>query len=473
MTEEPCSRAVERNVDPLEVFDTLDAEILLEKGERGWKETYVAADPVSRYRKQVDSDDQDVLGGFRDWLQDELPDIDSDTGAYGFVGYPVSREIEEIKADAGTNDLGIPDIAFGIYDTVVIIREDEYVVETIDHPRRKTKPGVRNKETVCRLETVSDDSGNEVSERLSGDLEHPEPGSLKSNFDEEGYCEAVSYVKDRIRDGETFQANISQRLEFETELGATELYRKLRRVNPSPYMGIMDWDEFFIVSCSPELLVKKRGDVLRTRPIAGTRPRGRGSGGKEREEGGDCEGRNVDAGGHGGSNHSVVKDLVSSGKDRAEHAILVDLERNDLGKVSRYGTVEVESYMKPTVYQEVIHLESVVEGLIREGVDAVDVLKAMFPGGTVTGAPKPRTLKIINEVEPCSRGPYTGSMGRFSCNGELTLNILIRTLVGTGEKTYLQVGGGVVHDSVPENEYRETLDKTRGVLNALDTDWIE
>ncbi|MDY6780564.1 MAG: anthranilate synthase component I family protein, partial [Halobacteria archaeon] len=271
--------------------------------------------------------------------------------------------------------------------------------------------------------------------------------SVESNFDRQTYEEAVERVQERIREGETFQANISQRLGFDTDAEPVEVYSALRRTNPAPYMGLFELDSGSVVSTSPELLLRKTGDELRTRPIAGTRPRGDDE--SEDEE--------------------LRDDLKASEKERAEHSILVDLERNDLGKVSEYGTVTVERFMETVRYPEVQHLESVVTGNARDGTGAFDALAAMFPGGTVTGAPKPRTLSIIEEVEPTERGPYTGSLGHVSLTGDATFNILIRTVVTDGSRSYLQVGGGVVHDSDPSEEYAETLDKAKGVLNALES----
>jgi anthranilate synthase component 1 len=224
-------------------------------------------------------------------------------------------------------------------------------------------------------------------------------------------------------------------------------YAALRRVNPAPYSGLFEFPGVDLVSASPELLLDVEGDRLLTEPIAGTRPRG--------------DTPAADA--------ALEDDLTTDEKERAEHAMLVDLERNDLGKVCEYGTVDVSEYRRVDRYSEVMHLVSLVEGRRRADVGIADAVAATFPGGTITGAPKPRTMEIIDEVEATRRGPYTGSMGVFGFDDRATLNITIRTLVRTDDDYRLRVGSGIVHDSVPADEYRETLDKARALVTAVDT----
>jgi anthranilate synthase component 1 len=217
-------------------------------------------------------------------------------------------------------------------------------------------------------------------------------------------------------------------------------------VNPAPYSGLLEFPGVDLVSASPELLLDVEGDRLATEPIAGTRPRG------------DTPAEDAD----------LERDLTTDEKERAEHAMLVDLERNDLGKVSEYGTVEVSEYRRVDRYSEVMHLVSLVEGRRRADASLADAVAAVFPGGTITGAPKPRTMEIVDEVEETRRGPYTGSVGMFGFDDRATLNITIRTLVRHGERYRLRVGSGVVHDSEPATEYRETLDKARALVTAVD-----
>lgn len=418
------------DTDSLAVYRAVDADVLLENGVRGWRETYVAADPVDRFRHRVgDGDGLDKLG---EWLSG-FPRVDSEAGAIGFVGYDVARELEDVGQDT-RRDIGLPDIAFNRYDWVVKVRADSVEVEAVAPDMDEARE---------RIAGVAERLRN-ASREPSGDP--VEAWGFSSNFTREEYHQAVETVKGYVRRGETFQANISQRLSFGSSASPLEVYAALRRTNPAPYMALFELDDQAVVSSSPELLVRKEGSRVTTRPIAGTRPRA---------SDGDRDG-------------ALQRELRASEKERAEHAMLVDLARNDVGKVSRYGSVEVESYMEAVPYAEVHHLESVVSGELRSESGVVDVVRAMFPGGTVTGAPKPRTLRVIEEVEPTARGPYTGSLGRISYGGDLTLNILIRTMVRDGVDHHLQVGGGVVHDSDPGMEYRETLHKAEGVLNALD-----
>ena len=418
------------NVSPVAAFDALDADVLLENGERGWESTYVAAEPVETFVHRRDDHDRGCFERLDSWLNG-LPEADETVaaGAYGFVGYDVAKEYEDVP-DNTRRDTDIPDAWFGFYDTVAVLDAENAYVGSVGHARQDAPPEERAARFAETVECASyDDRRVRATDR-------------RSNFDRDEYLDAVRRVKERIREGETFQTNISQRLSFDSDAAALDLYARLRETNPAPYMGLIDRDGWSVVSSSPELLVRVRGDEVVTRPIAGTRPRGEGA----------------------------AEQLAASEKERAEHAILVDLARNDIGKVSRYGSVEVGEFAAVVPYAEVYHLESVVTGEKRDAVDAVDALRAVFPGGTVTGAPKPRTLRIIENVEPTERGPYTGSMGRIGLGGDATFNILIRTAVRDGTTYHLQVGGGVVHDSAPEREYDETLDKARGVLNALEDD---
>jgi anthranilate synthase component 1 len=416
------------NISPVAAFDALNADVVLENGERGWESTYVAAEPAETFVHRRNDHERGCFERFTDWI-DGLPDTEEDVaaGAYGFVGYDVAKEYEDVQNDT-ERDIDLPDAWFGFYDTVAVLGDRSVHVEAVEHERQQTSPEERATRFVEAVDGADyDGRGVRATD-------------IRSNFDRNDYLDAVGRVKERIREGETFQTNISQRLSFDSDASALDLYARLRETNPAPYMGLIDRDGWSVVSSSPELLVEVRDEQLATRPIAGTRPREEGE--KDR--------------------------LAASEKERAEHSILVDLARNDIGKVSRYGTVDVEEFATVVPYSEVYHLESVVTGTKRESVDAVDALSAVFPGGTVTGAPKPRTLRIIEDVEPTERGPYTGSMGRLGLDGDATFNILIRTAVRDATTYHLQVGGGVVHDSEPKREYEETLDKAQGVLNALE-----
>ncbi len=433
---------VDADLAPTTVYRRLGATALLEPQDRGWPTPLVAADPVASFRYRRESG-TDGLHELREWLVDVgvSPDTESEgwrsetaAGAIGYLGYDLAAEMETLP-DETSRDIDLPDIAFDLYDTVARFTEDAVVVEAVEHDHQRRPAAQRVADFADRLR-----SGEGPPER------GVDASNVASNFSREAYERAVETVKRRVREGDTFQANVSQRIAFESDASPLSLYATLREANPAPYMGLLEVDGEAVVSTSPELLLRKSGTDLRTRPIAGTRPRG-----DDTEE-----------------DEALRSELTTSEKERAEHSILVDLVRNDLGLVSRHGSVSVDRFLETVPYAAVQHLESVVTGDLRAGHDLIDAVRSVFPGGTVTGAPKPRTLAIIDEVEPTERGPYTGSMGRIGFDGDATLNILIRTVVSEGERHYLQVGGGVVHDSDPASEYEETLQKARAILDALD-----
>lgn len=268
---------------------------------------------------------------------------------------------------------------------------------------------------------------------------------LEIDFSQEAFEQAVLSIQEYIRQGDVFQVNLSLRRHLQLHAELSDIYEWLRILNPSPYMGYLSSPGFSLASGSPELLVKLDGDTVSARPIAGTRRRGRNP-----EE---------DA--------AMEAELLGSEKERAEHIMLVDLERNDIGRIAAYGTVHVPELMTVERYSHVMHLVSQVEGRIAEGNNAYDVIAAAFPGGTITGAPKIRTMEIIEELEPVTRGPYTGSMGWIDYNGDMELNIIIRTLAVKDGVGYIQTGAGIVIDSDPYREYRECHNKAKALIAAL------
>jgi anthranilate synthase component 1 len=268
----------------------------------------------------------------------------------------------------------------------------------------------------------------------------------ESNFERSDYLECVRRCKEYIRAGDIFQVVPSQRLEVTTEADPLSIYRSLRVVNPSPYMFLLKMDDLHLVGSSPEVMVRVEDRTATVRPIAGTRHRG------ETEE----------------EDRRLAEELLSDPKERAEHVMLVDLGRNDLGRVCRYGTVEADEIMVIERYSHVMHIVSNVTGELRDGEDALDALKACIPAGTLTGAPKVRAMEIIDEFEPTRRGPYGGAVGYFDFSGNMDTCITIRTVVMQGERAYVQAGGGIVADSVPENEWQETLNKATALLRAIE-----
>ncbi|MCK4262328.1 aminodeoxychorismate synthase component I, partial [bacterium] len=261
----------------------------------------------------------------------------------------------------------------------------------------------------------------------------------------EGYLNAVRRAKDYIGKGDIYQVNLSQRFSADFSTPPYELYKRLRSINPAPFASFLNFDGVAIVGASPERFLRLRGGKVETRPMKGTRPRG-----KSLEE-----------------DSKLREELLQSEKDKAELVMIVDLERNDLGKVCEYGSVQVTESRTLEPYATVFQTTATIEGRLREGKDSVDLLKATFPGGSITGAPKVRAMEIIDELEPTKRGIYTGSIGYLSFSGALDLNIVIRTFILKDGRAYFQVGGGIVADSCPEAEYEETLDKAKALFLAV------
>jgi anthranilate synthase component 1 len=270
--------------------------------------------------------------------------------------------------------------------------------------------------------------------------------TAESEFGAEGFQRAVARAREYIAAGDIMQVVLSQRMAMAFSASPLSLYRALRSLNPSPYMFYYDFDDFHVVGASPEILVRKEGDTVILRPIAGTRPRGTGRAADE----------------------ALVAEMLADPKEIAEHVMLLDLGRNDVGRVAAIGSVKVTEQMAVERYSHVMHMVSNVEGKLRPGLSAIDVLRASFPAGTVSGAPKVRAMEIIDELEPSRRGIYAGAVGYVSFQGDMDLAIAIRTAVLRNGMLYAQVGAGIVHDSVPENEWRETLSKARAVLRAAE-----
>ncbi|MFB6108154.1 MAG: aminodeoxychorismate synthase, component I [Haloplanus sp.] len=374
-------------------------------------------------------------------------DVPYPGGWFGWLSYDVAREIETLP-ETTTDDRDLPRLQAARYTCLAAWREphdgetDLWVVATPrvgDDPDAAYDRGRERALTLARA-AVEGDPG------VGDPPVTAESVAFTSSCARAAYGDRVRTVQSSVRDGDTFQANVSHRLTAPAAVHPVEVYDALRAVNPAPYSGLVEFPGVDLVSASPELLLERDGDRLVTEPIAGTRPRG------ETDE----------------ADRRLAADLRADEKERAEHAMLVDLERNDLGKVSEYGSVRVEEYRRVDAYSEVFHLVSEVTGRLHDDYDLGDAIAAVFPGGTITGAPKPRTMEIIDEVEHTRRGPYTGSMFALGFDGRATLNIVIRTLVRHGEEYHLRVGGGVVHDSVPDSEYDETLAKARALVNAVD-----
>jgi anthranilate synthase component 1 len=373
-------------------------------------------------------------------------------GAVGYFSYDAVRYLERLP-DAPPDDLGVSEAYFAVTDALVVfdhLRHKVLVVALVDAAGLRDVEG----EGFSAAYRRAADDIRRISERLSAPLARraPSPGgggnlAISSNFTREFYEEAVERAKEYIRAGDAFQIVPSQR--FAAEIGDLDpllLYRGLRTVNPSPYMTYLKLGGLSLVGASPEPLVRVEDRRVMTRPVAGTR--GRGASVEE------------DA--------SLAVELLADEKERAEHVMLVDLGRNDLGRVSEVGSVELASFMEVERYSHVMHIVSTVEGDLREGLTALDALAAAFPAGTVSGAPKVRAMEIIDELEPTRRGPYAGATGYYGIDGRLDTCITLRTALLKDGVAYFQAGGGVVADSVPSLEYEETRNKARAMERALE-----
>jgi anthranilate/para-aminobenzoate synthase component I len=374
-------------------------------------------------------------------------------GAACLINYDFVHYIEKISRNA-PNDLKLPDAVFLFLDTIL----------SFDHLTGKAwLQACPNAEEAVVIGSITDESWSLAYDKACLKMDHiltsliqnisqydnnhkVQNISIVHEMDKKYYMDIVKRAKEYIRAGDIFQANLSQRLyAYVNNVSPLEIYNLLRKINPSPFGAYMDLGDFFIVSSSPERLIRIRKGIVETRPIAGTRPRG-----KNAED--DSKMRN---------------ELLLNEKERAEHIMLIDLERNDLGRISDYGSVTVNELMITEDYSHVIHIVSNIKGAIAQGKDSLDVIKAVFPGGTITGVPKIRCMEIIDELEPAARGPYTGSMGYISFTGDMDLNIIIRTFVIKDNKAYVQAGAGIVADSDPEREYYETLSKAEALIKTL------
>jgi anthranilate synthase component 1 len=366
-------------------------------------------------------------------------------GAVGHAGYDTVRWVENLP-NAPTDDRGLPDLAFALYDRMVVFDQINKTVLVVAHARVGEEPQA-SYEKACRqvdalVERIrSGETIPVVDLAPLGEV----TGDYKSTFTREKFHEAVAKAKEYILAGDIFQVVLSQRLEAKTVCSPFTIYRALRVVNPSPFLFLLRQEELSLVGSSPEIMTRLEDGELTIRPLAGTRRRG-----KDVAE-----------------DEMLAAELLADPKERAEHIMLVDLGRNDVGLVSEFGSVRLRDVLTVERYSHVMHLCSTVTGRLRPGMSALDALRACLPAGTLSGAPKVRAMQIIDELEPVRRGPYGGAVGYVDFSGNMDTCIALRTLVLQGGVAHLQAGAGVVADSVPENEWQETLNKARGLLRAL------
>ncbi|HEY7965393.1 MAG TPA: anthranilate synthase component I [Solirubrobacteraceae bacterium] len=378
------------------------------------------------------------------WSQASLEGLPPFTGgAVGYFGYDLVRTVEPL-GPPGPDALDLPDMALMLTDLLVIFDNLKHTVTILVNVDAAADP----RHSYARAQA----SIEEVRERLAGPLPRHPPRpqrplpDFRSNMPRERFEAIVARIVEYIHAGDCFQVVPSQRWSAPVEVSAFSIYRGLRAVNPSPYMYFLDFGDFQVSGASPEPLITVSGGLVSTRPIAGTRPRGADADEDER----------------------LAAELLADEKERAEHVMLVDLGRNDLGRVCEYGSVRVQTLMAVEQYSHVMHLVSEVSGRLREGIGAMDALRATLPAGTLSGAPKVRAMQIIDELEPVKRGGYGGAIGYLSYSGELDTAIHIRTVVVKDGVAHLQAGGGTVADALPEREFLESESKARAVLRAIE-----
>jgi para-aminobenzoate synthetase component 1 len=377
--------------------------------------------------------------GFQTQTDPHLPDFQG--GAIGFISYDCVRHFEKLPNRA-EDDLDTPDLYFLLFDDIAIFDHHTSKLWLITHYYQEQEKQSAEAKLLQLQEKWICEQKIENQSYTVPNLNEQAP----ITFSKDSFIQAVEKIKEYIAQGDVFQVNLSVRQHFNLENHPLKIYEALRKINPSPYMAYLHFPEFQIVSGSPELLVKKHGDLVSTRPIAGTRSRG-----KDEEE-----------------DTKLANELIENEKERAEHVMLVDLERNDLGRVCEYGSVHVNEFMVIEKYSHVMHIVSNVQGTLKKDANYADIIKSTFPGGTITGAPKVRTMEIIEELEPTRRGIYTGSIGWIGFDGNMELNIVIRTLFAKDGFGYVQAGAGIVIDSNPEYEYKESLKKARAMVKAIE-----
>ncbi len=440
---------------------------VLESGKRG-RYTYCGVAP----KDVVSGKGGQPLTALKRWMGElraprltEAPDFLG--GCVGYLAYDVARSIEKLPEQA-QDDLAIPDYYFSRYENIWIVDHQQQQLlcvgysdvrglceddlgEWYNHAEQQSQQmkaqwdaWVEQAKHMGKWRRQAFSQWTEA-QRVKQDGQDGHDGEIRTSFSKQQFIDAVLAIQDYIAAGDVFQVNLSVRQSRPLQSEPTDVYEWLRIVNPSPYMGYLKFPEFDLVCGSPELLIKLQDRRLTTRPIAGTRPRGD-----------DAE---LDS--------ELAAELILNEKERAEHIMLVDLERNDIGRVAQLGSVHVSDLMTIEKYSHVMHIVSQVEGQLREDLVAFDAIAATFPGGTITGAPKIRTMEIIEELEPVRRGPYTGSLGWIDYNGDLELNIIIRTMLAHNGWAHVQAGAGIVIDSVPEKEFVESLNKARAMWTAV------
>ncbi len=401
--------------------------------------TQIVEDPLAFLREK--------LGKFSVASYPELPPFVG--GAIGYAGYDVVRYVERLP-NAPKDDRNLPDLDFGFYDLLVVFDNVNKTVMVLNLVAGSTNipSETAYRQAVERLDSVTERLSRSLTPPPASDITLGIPPTLqpKSNFTREGFESAVEKCREYIQAGDVFQVVISQRFEIDCDCEPLEIYRSLRVINPSPFMFLVRTSHCTLVGSSPEVMSRVVDRVATVRPLAGTRPRGKNAAEDER----------------------LSKELLEDPKERAEHVMLVDLGRNDIGRVAKFGSVKLGDLMVVEHYSHVMHISSNVTGVLRDDMDAMDAFKACMPAGTVSGAPKVRAMEIIDELEPTRRGPYAGAVGYFDYRGNMDTCITLRTMVVCNGKVYIQAGAGLVADSDPASEYQETVNKAKALLSSVE-----
>ncbi len=394
-------------------------------------ESFESADPLSELKK--------LLEVYRPVNLPELPRFYG--GAVGFLGYDMVRFFEDI-GNRADDTLQTDDAVFAITDTILIFDNLKHRIKVVSNAHIDGDVDSAYRDAVSRID--------EIIKRLKAQLpqvvEKVGTAEIMPEITKESFMQMVDNAKDYIKAGDIIQVVLSQRFKAELKADPFNIYRALKLINPSPYMYYLKLDDLKIIGTSPEILVRVEGGNVEVRPIAGTRPRG-----KTDEE-----------------DKALERELLADPKERAEHIMLVDLGRNDIGRVSEVGSIGVTELMTVERYSHVMHIVSNVRGRLNDGIDNFDVLRATFPAGTVSGAPKVRAMEIIEELEPSRRGPYAGCLGYVSFSGNMDMCITIRTMFIKDNTIYMQAGAGIVADSDPASEYQETVNKATALFKAVE-----
>jgi len=420
--------------DPLFIFKSTGTRVTIQRGSHAEEQT--VEDPLRFLETR--------LATYRPAVLEGLPRFFG--GAVGYIGYEAVSFFEPIP-DNLADEKGLPDTWFMVPRTLLVFDNLRQSIKVVSNVHLDDTGDAAEKAYGRAVEDISD---------IVNRLEKPAPvaakpqqtqgpGAIRNCISQPQFESMVAKAKDYIRQGEIIQVVLSQGFETESKAAPFEVYRAIRRINPSPYLFFLQFDGAALLGSSPEVMVRLEGRRVTLRPIAGTRRRGK----TENED------------------SKLEAELLADPKERAEHVMLVDLARNDVGRVAEYGTVKLSDLMVVEHYSHVMHIVSNIEGTLREGLGAFDVLRASFPAGTVSGAPKVRAMEIIHELEPCRRGPYAGAVGYFGFGGNMDLAITIRTIVIKENRAFIQAGAGIVADSIPSKEYEETVHKAQALFQAI------